>query len=108
MLATILALNQASPATWLTPAMGVAVAALVYVLLGLVRHWQRSRRGGSETEEMSWEDLLASLRHRRREREKAGLAPDEDVPPDELLKELLPTLPDGAFRGPAAAQPAQP
>jgi hypothetical protein len=103
MLAQDLALDHTSLATWLAPGVGVTVAALVYVLLGYIRRRLRRRLGGSREEDLSWEDLLESLRLRRREREKAGLAADEDWPPEELFKELLATLPAEAPQEPAAA-----
>jgi hypothetical protein len=96
-------LENTSPATWLVPGVGVTVAAAMYAFLGYTRRWLRRRRGRSREEDLSWAELLESLRRRRREREKAGLAADEDMPPDELLKDLLGTLPAGALRGPAGS-----
>ena len=91
------------PGTWLVVAVGVTVAALVYVLLGYIRRWRRRRREGCREEDLSWEDLLESLRRRRQEREKAGLTDDEDLQSEELFKELVAGLPAAALREPAAA-----
>jgi hypothetical protein len=103
MVAQVLTLSHTSPATWLAPGVGVTVAALVYVLLGSIRRWLRRRHVGSREEDLSWEGLLEALRRRRRERGKAGLAADEDLPPDELFKELLATLPAAEIGEPASA-----
>jgi hypothetical protein len=103
MLAYELALDHARLTTWVGPGVGVTVAGLVYLLLGFVRRWLRRRQGESKEEDLSWEDLLESLRQRRRDREKAGLAADEDLPPEELFKDLLTGLPAGAFQAPAGA-----
>ncbi len=103
MFAQELALDHLSPATWVVPSVGVTVAASVYVILGYIRRRLRRRRGGSREEDLSWADLLESLRRRRQEREAAGLGADEDLPPEQLFKELLPTLPTAALREPAAA-----
>ena len=103
MLAQVLALDHTSPPPWLVPGVGVTVGALAFVFLGFTRRWMRRRRGGSREEDLSWEDLLESLRRRRREREKAGLAADEDLPPEELFTELLATLPAAAVPESAAA-----
>jgi hypothetical protein len=103
MLAQELALDQTSPATWLAPGVGVTVAALVYGLLGYIRRRLRRRRGGPREEDLSWEDLLESLRLRRRDREEAGLAADDDLPLEELCKDLLATMPAEAPGEPGAA-----
>src|SRR5262249_14901807 len=103
MLAQAFALDYTSPTPWLVPGVGVTVGAFAFVLLGFIRRWLRRRRGGSREEDLSWEDLLESLRRRRREREEAGLAADEDLPPEELFTELLGTLPSAAVPEPAAA-----
>jgi hypothetical protein len=95
-------LDQVSLATWLVPSVGLMVAGSVYLMLGYVRRRFRRRRGASREEDLSWQDLLASLRRRRREREKAGLSADEDLPPEELFKELLAGLPADALREPVA------
>jgi hypothetical protein len=92
-----------SRATWLVTGVGVTVAGSVYLLLGYLRRWRRRRRGGSREEDLSWEELLESLRRRRREREEAGLAADEDLPPEDVFNELLATLPAAALREPVAA-----
>jgi hypothetical protein len=103
MLPQVLDLDYTSPITWLAPGVGIAVAALVFVLLGRVRRGRRRRpQGGSKEEDLSWEDLLEALRRRRREREEAGLADDDDLPPDELFRKLLTTLPAAALPEPAA------
>src|SRR6516162_1294853 len=102
MLAQELALDQTSPATWLAPGVGVTVAALVYGLLGYIRRRLRRRRGGPREEDLSWEDLLESLRLRRRDREEAGLAADDDLPLEELCKDLLATMPAEAPGEPGA------
>jgi hypothetical protein len=96
-------LDQVNLATWLVPGVGLMVAGSVYVVLGYIRRRVRRGHGGSREEDLSWQDLLASLRRRRREREKAGLSADEDLPPEELFKELLAGLPADALRQPAAA-----
>src|SRR3954470_2442342 len=76
------------------PGVGVLVACLVVVLVIYVGRWRRKRLGeGTKEEDLSWEDLLELLRRRRRERKEAGRPPDEELPPDELLKELLGQLP---------------
>ena len=102
MLAEEFALDYTSPVTWLVPGVGVTVAAFVYVLLGYIRRRLRRRKGGSKEEDMSWAELLESLRRRRRDREQAGLPADEDMPPEELFKELQATLPAEALREPEA------
>jgi hypothetical protein len=102
MLAQELLLDHTSPATWVVLGVGVTVAASVYGLLGYVKRRLRRRRGSRE-EDLSWEDLLERLRLRRREREKAGLAADEDWPLEELYKDLLATPPDAGPQEPGAA-----
>jgi hypothetical protein len=83
------------------PGVGVLVAALVVVLVVLVGRWRRKRLGpGSREEDLSWEDLLELLRRRSQERHEAGLPADDDVPPDQLLEQLLTGLPSRGRRVP--------
>jgi hypothetical protein len=94
MLARELPLNPTDPATWLILGVGITVGASVGGLVALLGRWLRRRRpAGSKEEDLSWQNLLESLRLRRKEREEAGLAADEDLPPEELFMELLATLP---------------
>jgi hypothetical protein len=94
-------------ATLVITGVGVLVAALVAVLAVLVGRWRRRRRlaGSSKEEDLSWEDLLELLRRRGREREEAGLLPD-DLSEDELLEALLAEMPARARRAPASTAPA--
>src|SRR5262245_31721378 len=92
---------------------GLLAFALVVVLAVLVRRWRRRRRlkllgdgalaDDVSWEDLSWEDLLELLRRRGRERKEAGAEPDEDVPAEELMEELLAGLPARALRVPAGA-----
>jgi hypothetical protein len=90
-------------ATLVIAGVGVVVAALVVALAVLVGRWRRRKRlgEGSKEEDLPWEDLLELLRRRSQARKEAGLPPDDDVPPEELLKELLAGLPARAPRAPA-------
>jgi hypothetical protein len=96
------ALNPADSATWLIPGVGVAVAASVVGLVALIGRWRRRRRRrrpvGSREEDLPWPDLLELLRHHRG-REQDGASPEGEVPPDQLLKELMAVMP-------AASRPA--
>jgi hypothetical protein len=80
---------------------GVTVAALVAGFVVVVGRWRRRRPVASREEDLPWEDLLELLR-RRRGQEIDGPPKDEDVPPDELIKELLALLPAAGSRAPEA------
>jgi hypothetical protein len=73
----------------------VAAASLVVVLAVLYGRWRRRRRvaSASREEDLAWDELLEVLRKRGAQRAGGGDVPDDDVPPEELLKELLAGLP---------------
>jgi hypothetical protein len=77
---------------WLATAIGVVVA-IVTMVLG--RRYLRLRRlrNGVWTDEPSWDDLLELVRQHKRTRALAGFAREEDnLPPSQLLKDLMPGL----------------
>jgi hypothetical protein len=79
----------------LIPGVGLAVSGLVIALFILYGRWRRRRRLGvaSTEEDLPWDVLLELLEARSRKQAEAGLPPDDDLPPDQLLKHLLAMLP---------------
>jgi hypothetical protein len=80
---------------WVTLGVGVAAAALVIVIAVLVGRWRARHRSlnASREEDLPWDDLLELLRTRRRERTEAGLPPDDEMPAEDVLQQLLANLP---------------
>jgi hypothetical protein len=86
--------------TWLVLVVGVVVAALVIVLGILFGRWRRRRRvaTASREEDLPWDQILELLRQHKRggwqppagppAGDEAGLAPEDDMPPEELIKQL--------------------
>jgi hypothetical protein len=83
---------------------GVVVASLVYVVLSRIK--RRRRLLAFANGDLPWEDLLEMLRDRHSELEASGSPPQENLPPDELLKLLLSRLP-GKRRGRRAEAPLE-
>jgi len=82
--------NFAHWTTWLAVGVGLAVAALVYVVLSRVK--ARRRQLAFWSGDLPWKDLLELLRARHGELAASGSA-QENLPPDELLALLLSRLP---------------
>src|SRR3954451_13791557 len=75
--------------TLVTLVVGILVAALVITVVRLLGRWRRKRLGWAAVEgDLSWDDLLDLVRRRSHQRKQAGLAPDEEVPGDDLLEVL--------------------
>jgi hypothetical protein len=74
---------------------GLAVAGLVVLVVNFYGRLRRRRRLGiaSTEEDLPWDQLLELLEKRSRERAEAGLPNDDDLPPDQLLTQLLDGLP---------------
>jgi hypothetical protein len=81
--------------TWLIVGVGLAVSALVIMVVILWGRWRRRRRLGiaSTEEDLPWDQLLEMLEARSRQQAAAGLSGDDEMPPDQLLKQLLAALP---------------
>jgi hypothetical protein len=80
---------------WLIPGVGVAVAGLVMLLVIFYGRLRRRRRLGiaSTEEDLPWDLLLELLETRSRNQAAAGLPDGDELPPDQLLKQLLASLP---------------
>src|SRR5690242_14034572 len=83
--------------TWVPVGAGAAVSSLVIGSAIILGRWRWRRRLGdvSREEDLPWQDLLALLEQRNLERAAAGLPPEK--PTDEVLDQLiasLPALPD--------------
>jgi hypothetical protein len=84
--------------TWLTLAVGVVVAALVYTVLARVK--RRRLLAFANAEDLPWEELLELLQARHCELAASGAALEENLPPDQLLTLLLSRLPEKGGRSP--------
>src|SRR4051812_27230964 len=84
--------------TLVIPGVGVLVAVLVPALVYAAGRLRRKPQGGSKEEDLSWEDLLEVLRHRK-QRKGGGQA--DEMTEDESLEQLLAQLPASARRAAA-------
>jgi hypothetical protein len=87
---------------WLPWIVGIMVTFTVggFVALYGRWRWRRRRLASSREEDLPWQDLLEVLQKRKRDRAAAGLPPETDVPAEEMLAELLASLPPGPRSAP--------
>jgi hypothetical protein len=85
--------NAALWTTWGPLAAGAAVTFLVIGSGFVFGRWRRRRRllDASREEDLPWEDLLALLERRNRDRTAGGLPPERET--EEVLDQLLADLP---------------
>jgi hypothetical protein len=77
---------------------GLAVASLVIGSSVIYGRWRRRLRRASREEDLPWQALLSLLAKRNRDREAAGLPPEEVT--EEVLDQLLARLPSVPSPGP--------
>jgi hypothetical protein len=76
---------------WVPLGVGVAAATFVIGSGVIYGRWRRRLTGASREEDLPWQDLLMLLEKRNRDREAAGLPPEEAT--EEVLDQLLASLP---------------
>jgi hypothetical protein len=97
------ALDLTDWTTWLIGAVGLAVAMLVIVFAILYGRWRRRRLAHASWEEdLPWDELLNMLQTRSQQQAAAGLPRDDELPPDQVLKQLLAGLPSKRRRAAGA------
>src|SRR5262249_5536276 len=77
--------------TWMPLGAGLAVTSLVIGSAVIYGRWRRRSSDASREEDLAWQDLLTLLGQRNRDREVAGLPPEEAT--EEVLDQLLASLP---------------
>lgn len=91
-------------ATWLIIGVGIAVTAVVFVLLSKYRRRRRLALQ-TENEELPWEKLLEQLCSRHRELASSSAPVDDDLEPEEFLSFLLSRTGGKAGAAVASARP---
>jgi hypothetical protein len=80
--------------TWLSLVAGALASSFVIGSAVMYGRWRRRLTGASREEDLPWADLLRLLEQRNRDRAAAGLPPEEAT--EEVLAELLASLPSAA------------
>jgi hypothetical protein len=93
--------------TWLALGVGVAVTALVIGFVVVYGRWRRRRGAASTEDDLPWEELLELMRARKQKRVAAGLPPEEDLEPEELLKVLMANMPSRYTHRPLEIPPEE-